>query len=819
MDYAAFYAQHLGKIKWGAKGEGMTRCPSHEDKTASLSVNRHSGLWYCHAGCGGGTAKEFAQRLRVEPPARHAHAPEAVYTYTDEKGKLLFQVIRFPGKQFRQRRPDGAGGWIWNLKGLRRVPYRLHDILTAEGWIFIVEGEKDVHTLLRLGLDATTNPGGAGKWRPEYGDYLRAKRVAILGDNDEPGRKHVDQVARALHGVATTLRVPSLAGLPEHGDISDWFARGHTPEELRALVEATPEWSPSAPPPARSEGIPLGQAWPGRIPPEAQALRLPAGYTGKEGRLYRGEEELITATPILPTRIVEDVHTEERSYDVLLLERETARTLRIDAQDLHDTRGIVALAGRGLDVNSLTARELIKFLTTYLRANHLERIRETRRLGYAPWKGGAAYVLDCLYPEAAGIRFPTETEEARQLVEGLRPAGTLAGVTEIVNRTASFPSALTTLCAALAPAVRILLRLEAPSFILHLVGPSSTGKTVAQRLAVSAWADPFSPVWLPHGHGTFMGIEELCLRTDGLPVVLQDLQLVRENDRDQLIYAVGNEMWKARGGKYRRPDTSWRGVPITSGEYPLVDESSPGGAGARVLTLPAPPFGEITQDKRKFLDAWLIPQLRAHHALLGRALLQRLLAADEDQRHGLSERWAGRRDLFAKEAAGDSILARQAPQWGLLALTATLIQDILAIPSSIRLEDAVWDAFTSAQQLPAPDRIQQLYEHVRSWIEANRAFFYVRTTLKTTEPQPGRRYYGLINEVEHRVGILGSELRTELARCGELRPQALLRAWRDRGLLRGKGKDLTYPVDVPGRQIRMYVLETPEEPEAPEDSA
>ena len=165
------------------------------------------------------------------------------------------------------------------------------------------------------------------------------------------------------------------------------------------------------------------------------------------------------------------------------------------------------------------------------------------------------------------------------------------------------------------------------------------------------------------------------------------------------------------------------------------------------------------------------PSSTRHHGLLGRAVLQRLLPAADAERPRLVEQWAGRRDIFATQAAGDSLFARQAPQWALLALTATLIQDTLAIPNSTRLEDAVWEAFTSAQQLPAPDRIQQAYEHVRSWAESNRAFFYVRTTVGTTDPTDSRTVYGLINEMEHWVGIFPSVLQAEVARLGWPRPR------------------------------------------------
>ena len=49
----------------------------------------------------------------------------ATYQYTDETGVLLYEVLRYEPKTFRQRRPDGNGGWIWQLGDVRRVPYRL----------------------------------------------------------------------------------------------------------------------------------------------------------------------------------------------------------------------------------------------------------------------------------------------------------------------------------------------------------------------------------------------------------------------------------------------------------------------------------------------------------------------------------------------------------------------------------------------------------------------------------------------------------------------------------------------------------------------
>jgi hypothetical protein len=163
----------------------------------------------------------------------------ATYRYLDEQGDEVFQVVRLDGKKFRQRRPDGAGQWIWNIKGVRRVPYRLPELIEAVAAgreSFVVEGEKDAETLRGHGLVATCNPGGAGKWRQEYCRYLDGATVVILPDADEPGRRHAAHVAQTLQGIAASVRVVELPGLHEHGDVTDWLNAGHTLSELQELV-------------------------------------------------------------------------------------------------------------------------------------------------------------------------------------------------------------------------------------------------------------------------------------------------------------------------------------------------------------------------------------------------------------------------------------------------------------------------------------------------------------------------------------------------------------------------------------------------------
>lgn len=152
------------------------------------------------------------------------------YDYHDEDNRLLYQVVREPNKQFKQRRPDGNGGWVWNLQNTRRVLYHLPFILEAVeagGPIYIVEGEKDVHAVEKTKNWATCNPGGAGKWRSEYGDVVAGAKVIIVADKDEPGLAHARQIAETLPAATTTI-VQAKTGK----DVSDHLAAGHTLAEL-----------------------------------------------------------------------------------------------------------------------------------------------------------------------------------------------------------------------------------------------------------------------------------------------------------------------------------------------------------------------------------------------------------------------------------------------------------------------------------------------------------------------------------------------------------------------------------------------------------
>jgi hypothetical protein len=247
---AAEFAALVDDAKRRRNGWWNACCPAHDDTKASLSFRDgdEGGLVFkCFRGCDKSDilAKiglTMADLFKAAPSrlARPRRKIVQTYNYEDEKGLLVYQAVRYEPKDFRQRRPDGKDGWIWNMTGVRRVVYRLPELRRrladpdAEyrrryglpDDVFVVEGEKDADHLLLRWLIATTNIGGAGNWHDDYAKQLveaGAKSVVVLPDNDDPGRRHAQDVARSCHAAGLRVKMLELPGLPERGDVSDFL--------------------------------------------------------------------------------------------------------------------------------------------------------------------------------------------------------------------------------------------------------------------------------------------------------------------------------------------------------------------------------------------------------------------------------------------------------------------------------------------------------------------------------------------------------------------------------------------------------------------
>lgn len=254
--------------KHTTSGEVYFLCPFHDESTASFRVNpdKNGGVYTCGGCQEKGDAITFVQKKENisfaeackmlggspgepwRPPRNGGNGkaekppdsgdwtrgmePECVYDYLDEFGNLAYQALRYerpnPNKSagyektFKQRKPDGAGGWIWKTDGVKLVLYRLPEILSSSPRIVsICEGEKDCNTLWDMGFPATTNVSGAGKWKDPYSESLRDRDVAVWPDQDDIGRKHSKEVFESVSQRARSVRIVNVP--KPFKDVTEWW--------------------------------------------------------------------------------------------------------------------------------------------------------------------------------------------------------------------------------------------------------------------------------------------------------------------------------------------------------------------------------------------------------------------------------------------------------------------------------------------------------------------------------------------------------------------------------------------------------------------
>ncbi len=260
-------ANFLGKLQ-GVKKSGANwyaRCPCrNDDSNPSLSIGQGNDgrvLATCHRGtpC---SLDEICSAMNIvkqdlfpkkdEEPVKVKVTSEklskslslvATYDYRDALGELLFQKQRFVDengkKTFRQRKPDGEGGWSYQLGEVPRVLYRLPQIANAVAngaTIWIVEGEKDVDTLVDAGYEATTMPNGAGTWLDIHTESLSGAKVVICSDNDDVGRKHALDVAKTLTQAGCKVNIV----IPPKGykDVTDLYEDDKSVVDLIAYSDS-----------------------------------------------------------------------------------------------------------------------------------------------------------------------------------------------------------------------------------------------------------------------------------------------------------------------------------------------------------------------------------------------------------------------------------------------------------------------------------------------------------------------------------------------------------------------------------------------------
>lgn len=625
-EISAYYAARAPDVRQTQAGEWRGPCPIHQGKRDSFAVKAATGQWCCHSACGRGgdicdlemalTGADFKTAKAAifdivgrADPLRGSRASRsrvtAIYDYTDEAGHVLFQSVRMEPKGFRQRKPDGKDGWVWNLKGVRLVLYRLRDLSerTTEA-VFICEGEKDVHSLESLGLLATCNPMGAGKWRPEYSETVRGRSVVLLPDNDPPtdedgkphykGQRHAASVAADLLRVGCEVRIVDV---PEHKDVSDWLGAGGTLEELQGLTSIQPVLTHDA-----------LTAWRARWEPDAGA----AVETSDKRRATAGPES--SAFQLTDAAVV--YHDPDPANEPLRIcgRLEVAAFTRDAKGDgwgrllrWRDSEGrahewampMSLLSGDGGEIRArlldgglfiAPGRKVWGLLAVYLQTARPEsRVLCVPRVG---WHNDT-FVLPgaSIGPEGGEpviFQTPFETEHC------LNVSGTVDDWRNHVGQLCSSNSRLI-LAASCGFAGPLLSLMGGESGGVHFVGATSTGKSTALMVGGSVLGGGGRNGFVQSWRATANGLEAIAELHNDLTLFLDELAQMDAREAAEVAYLLGNGSGKARMSRNigARKKLSWALLFVSAGEVTLADHAqtagkrTKGGAEVRLLNIEA----------------------------------------------------------------------------------------------------------------------------------------------------------------------------------------------------------------------------------------
>ena len=334
-------------------------------------------------------------------------------------------------------------------------------------------------------------------------------------------------------------------------------------------------------------------------------------YTGRLGDTVE-----VCSHPLMPVKRIIDVDTNTEKLDIAYSRGRGWKNLIVGREYVASAQKIIGLARNGIAVNSENAKELVKYITDIESKNfdNLPTQHSTEHLGWLPDGSFAPY--------CDGVVYGGESTEFGRIYSGLRENGdrdTWLRIAGDVRRGKSVPARIALAASFAAPLVSICGALP---FFVHLWGTQGCGKTVGLMLAASVWGNPdIGAGYIKSFGGTKVSQELYAAFCSNVPVLLDELQVISDRKMfDDIIYMLCEGMSKGRGAKEGglQLQRRWSTCMITTGEMPIVQSNS--GGGAAVRTIEVNYGGEpLFEDARGVANT-----LKQHYGFAGRIFVEAL---------------------------------------------------------------------------------------------------------------------------------------------------------------------------------------------------
>lgn len=658
VNYEAEYRPHIKKaVVAGGHMTGL--CPFHNDRNNSFSVDLKTGQWHCFSEEIGGNFLDFYGKIHgcdtkeayqeilkqygkdeeekpedksytLEQYAKDKHLPKkwleefcSLTTETERKTGVSYMKIPYFGEDskpttFRKRYAHKDFRWKYGSKGKIGLygEWRMPMMRSGDSLI-LVEGESDTQSLWYIGLAALGVPG-ASMFKVDHVPMLKdMKKLYLHHEKDGGGdtfiRKTLDGLRRGgFEGKVFTFTCGAKEGCKDPSDFLIKLGKDEAREEILKLLKSAKEVDLDEPEeiPVAIKGAPVN-------------LRTPAWWKYDETGIYKidpktYEETMVCGTPILLTRRIKSLDTDEEKMEIAFMRTERKgkvwRTAILPRSVIFTTKGTSILSDLGCMVTSENAKPVIRFLSALEIENDdiIDWAESTSTFGWQPGKRfipgvGEDIVLDIDSTQAS-------------VAAAYHTNGTFEGWKATMQAHRDKNKFRFILAAAFAaPLLKIL---HQRTFFVYNWGDARGGKTAALKAALSVWGEPDG--LMMNFNTTQVGLERTAAFFSDLPLGIDERQAAgsgqyAQSKLESLVYMIGEGKGKTRGAKdggVQRVNR-WRTIALATGEEPITTGSSQTGVGTRVLEIYRGPFeteaeaGQMHQDS-SINCGWAGPEFIRH---------------------------------------------------------------------------------------------------------------------------------------------------------------------------------------------------------------
>ena len=318
---------------------------------------------------------------------------------------------------------------------------------------------------------------------------------------------------------------------------------------------------------------------------DGQPMELSCGkYVCRDDVFYtdRFDNEIeVCNHPIMPVERIVNIDDNTEKLRLKYRKGYVWREVIADKETLASASKIVQLASAGIAVNSENAKQLVKFLTDMEALNYdlIPEKKSVGRLGWIKGHGFSPYVEDLIFDGE---------ESFRHLFRSVRPEGDFFAWKAYVNQIRAENNVCARIMLAASFASALVEPCDCLPFFVHLWGGTESGKTVALMLAASVWASPAMGDYIRTFNSTAVAQEMTAGFVNSMPLMYDELQIIKgKNGFDDVVYklceGVGRDRGKKTGGVQKL--LTWRNAILTTGEFPISESTSGGGAVNRVVEI------------------------------------------------------------------------------------------------------------------------------------------------------------------------------------------------------------------------------------------